>query len=144
MGKRFKNQKEIDNFLETPRLAMLLYNGGRASPTGVPVWFDWDGKVVRMFAGKRSPKIRCLRNNPNVSILITNNVGEVEGWVAFEGKVSVGSFDANEWVALIDRMGSRYWDLSDDNYANVINQWRSAPGAMASLELTPETIRSGS
>ena len=69
MAKRFHTQTEMDAFLEVPRLAMLIYPGSRSSPTGVPVWFDWDGEIVRMFAGRRSPKVSQLTNNPNISVI---------------------------------------------------------------------------
>ena len=74
MAKRFESQKEIDAFLEEPRLAMLVYRGARPAPTAVPVWFDWDGETVRLFAGRNSPKVKHLSNDPNVSVLITNRV----------------------------------------------------------------------
>ena len=76
MAKRFDSQQEIDTFLETPRLAILLYKGSRPAPTGVPVWFDWDGKTVRMFASRTSPKVAQLTKNRNISVLVTNQVGE--------------------------------------------------------------------
>ena len=34
---------------------------------GIPVWFDWDGEVVRMFAGKDTPKVHRLRRDPKAS-----------------------------------------------------------------------------
>ena len=43
MSKRFSSQQEIDEFLAEPRLAILMYNGKRPAPTGVPVWFDCFG-----------------------------------------------------------------------------------------------------
>ena len=143
MSKRFKNQQEIDAFLEEPRLAMLMYNGSRPAPTGVPVWFDWDGEIVRMFAGRTSPKVQQLTNDPNVSVLVTNRVGEPEGWVAFDGEVSVSDFTAEDWVTLIDRVAPRYWDLSDAAYGKEIENWKTVPDAFVSLELQPATIRSG-
>ena len=143
MSSRFNSQAEIDNFLEKPRLAMLLYNGAGPAPTGVPVWFDWDGHTVRIFAGASSPKVAYLKKDPNVSVLVTNLMGEPEGWVAFDGAVTIGDYEPADWEALIDRMAPRYWDLSEEHYAETINQWRAVPQAFASLELIPEKIRSG-
>ena len=143
MVKRFNSQQEMDTFLETPRLAMLLYNGPRPSPTGVPVWFDWDGSTVRMFAGRGSPKVARLTEDPNVSVLVTNQVGEPEAWVAFDGKVTVSDFEPEDWRALIDRVAPRYWDLSDPGYGSEIEGWRAAPEAFVSLMLKPGAIRSG-
>ena len=143
MAKRFESQQEIDAFLEEPRLAMLVYRGARPAPTAVPVWFEWDGETVRMFAGRNSPKVKHLSNDPNVSVLITNRVGEPEGWVAFDGRVQVTDFDPDEWVKLIDRVAPRYWDLSEAAYANEIEGWRMSPEAFVSLSFVPDTIRSG-
>ena len=60
MSKRFNSQHEIDTFLKEPRLAMLIYPGSRPAPTGGPVWVDWDGKIVRIFTSRTSPKVRQL------------------------------------------------------------------------------------
>lgn len=143
MAKRFHTQAEMDAFLEEPRLAMLIYSGSRPAPTGVPVWFDWDGKTVRMFAGRMSPKVSQLTNNPNISVLVTNHVDEQEGWVAFDGRVTIEHFSANDWAQLLNRVAPRYWDLSDSNYAKIVKDWLAMPEAFVSLELVPELIRSG-
>ena len=110
---------------------------------GVPVWFDWDGTSVRMFSARTSPKVRHLARNPNISVLVTNRVGEPEGWVAFDGKVEIGDFAADDWLALIDRVAPRYWDLSDPSYRGEIDKWRASPEAFVAMTLTPEAIRSG-
>ena len=143
MSKSLKNHANLNAFLATPRLAMLLYNGSGPAPTGVPVWFDWDSQVVRMFAGRNSPKITHLREDPNISVLVTNLIGEAEGWVAFDGSVTLGEYTTEEWTTLIDRMAPRYWDLSDEYHAKTIEQWREMPEAFISLELRPTKIRSG-
>ena len=143
MSKRFPTAQDRDEFLQTPRLAMLMYHGARPSPTGVPVWFDWDGTRVRMFAGRTSAKVANLKANPNISVLVTNHVGEPEGWVAFDGQVQIADFALEDWQTLIDRVAPRYWDLSDPGYRSEIDGWRAAPEMFVSLELIPARIRSG-
>ncbi|MEM7099646.1 MAG: pyridoxamine 5'-phosphate oxidase family protein [Pseudomonadota bacterium] len=143
MSKRFPDQEDINEFLATTRIAMLLYNGPRPSPTGVPVWFDWDGTTLQMFASRTSPKVAHLQADPNVSVLVTNHVGEPEGWVSFDGTVQLSEFDPTHWSALLDRIAPRYWDLSIEAYAREIENWRSAPQAMISLSFVPDRIRSG-
>lgn len=125
------------------RLAMLMYHGSRPAPTGVPVWFDWNGKAVQMFSSRTSPKVQQLIQDPNVSVLVTNRVGEPEGWVAFDGKVVIRDFSQDNWSALLDSVAPRYWDLSEPAYEKEIEGWHSAPEAFVSLELVPEVIRSG-
>ena len=143
MAKKFNNQSEIDAFLEEPRLAILMYQGSGPAPTGVPVWFDWDGQTLRLFAGRTSPKVKRMKADPNISVLVTNKVGEPEAWVAFDGMAKIADFDPDDWSALLDRTAPRYWDLTDADYAKVIEDWRAAPEAFVSIELQPDKIRSG-
>lgn len=144
MSKKISSQQEIDTFLETPRIAVLIYGGPRPAPTGVPVWFHWDGQAVQMFAGRKSPKVKQLAKDPNISVLVTNKVGEPEAWMAFDGRVALSDFDAAEWGALLERVAPRYWDLTDAAYAKTIDDWRGAPEAFVSLQLIPDEIRFGS
>lgn len=143
MSKRFPTQEDIDAFLAEPRLAMLIYNGARSGPTGVPVWFDWNGNEVQMFSGRTSRKIEHLKGDPNISVLVTNRVGEQEGWIAFDGKIKVADFAPDVWPDVIDRIAPKYWDLSDPARASEIDSWRSEPQHFVSLVLLPSAIRSG-
>ena len=143
MAKRFEPQQEIDSFLKEPRLAILIYQGKRPSPTGIPVWFDWDGQALRMFAGADSAKIKHLRENPDASVLVTNHVGEPEGWVAFDGTIEISDFGAEDWQQLIDRVAPRYWDLNRESYGEEIKNWRASPQMFSSLTMIPDRIRSG-
>ena len=143
MSRRFESQEQMDAFLAEPRLAVLMYHGARLSPTGVPVWFDWDGATLRIFAARNSAKVKHIRNNPNVSVLVTNRVGEPEGWVAFDGKANILECVPSEWTALLDRVAPRYWDMTEQNYADEIENWRKAPEAFVLLQFQPESIRSG-
>ena len=143
MAKRFETQQEIDSFLKEPRLAILIYQGKRPSPTGIPVWFDWDGQALRMFAGADSAKIKHLRENPDASVLVTNHVGEPEGWVAFDGTIEISDFGAEDWQQLIDRVAPRYWDLNREPYGEEIKNWRASPQMFSSLTMIPDRIRSG-
>ena len=143
MAKRFETQQEIDSFLKEPRLAILIYQGKRPSPTGIPVWFDWDGQALRMFTGADSAKIKYLRENPKASVLVTNHVGEPEGWVAFDGTIEISDFGAEDWQQLIDRVAPRYWDLNREPYGEEIKNWRASPQMFSSLTMIPDRIRSG-
>ena len=75
---------------------------------GIPVWFDWDGEVVRMFVGKDTPKVHRLRRDPKASVLVTNHIDEPERWVAFDGLVSITDTGGFE---LAERLAPRYWGL---------------------------------
>ena len=53
MSKRFATSEARDAFLQEPRLAILMYQGQRPSPTGIPVWFDWDAVYCNCLLGQR-------------------------------------------------------------------------------------------
>ncbi len=143
MAKRFKSERERDLFLRESRIATLMYWGARPAPIGVPVWFEWDGKTIRMFAFRSTPKISYMEQNPNISLLAYNRIGEPEGWVAFDGIVRISDISANEWGPFLDRVVPRYWDLSDSVYANELESWRAMPESFVWLDLNPDSIRSG-
>lgn len=75
--------------LNNVRLGILLSQKANGQPAGVPIWFDWNGEKIQFFAGCDSTKVKRLENNPAISLLVTNNVGEPEGWVAFDGSAKL-------------------------------------------------------
>lgn len=93
--------------------------------------------------GRTSPKVARLKEDPHASVLVTNQVREPEGWVAFDGLITISDFEAEDWQSLIDRVAPRYWDLSDPGYKQEIEGWRASPESFVSLELEQMTIRSG-
>jgi PPOX class probable F420-dependent enzyme len=129
---------ERDAFLARPRYGILSSLRADGSPVAVPVWFDWDGDVVRMFTHEATPKLKRLARDPRASLLVTNYVDEPEKWVAFDGPVSVcteGGLD----LAL--RLAGRYWDTSDPGRAAALEEWRTMASAWRLLELVPQRIR---
>ena len=130
-----------DAFLAEPRLAILMSNTRAGAPRGVPVWFEWADGEVRMFAASTSPKIERLQRDARASVLVTNRVGEPEGWVAFDGDVSVG--DHRGAIELATRLAERYWDLDDPERRKMLELWQSVPEAMCTLTLRPQRVRAG-
>ena len=139
-SKYFENEESRDQFLATPRLAILLTNRQEGTPMGIPIWFDWDGEAVRMFAGNDTPKVRRLRRDPKASVLVTNRIEEQERWVAFDGLVSISDTGGFE---LAEQLAPRYWDLEDPKKREMLESWRSARDAFCLLTLEPTKIRTG-
>jgi PPOX class probable F420-dependent enzyme len=132
-------EAERDAFLAEPRYGILSMLRQDGSPVAVPVWFEWDGKSVRMFSSRLSPKIERLQRDPRASLLVTNRLEEPEAWVAFDGEVELreeGGLDVAE------RMAPRYWDLSDEHRRETLELWRKAAAVFQMLELIPTRIRS--
>ena len=131
-------EDERETFLSETRLGMLTMLNEQGEPLAVPVWFEWDGSVVRMFSFKRAPKVRRLRANPRASLLVVNHIGEPEAWVAFDGDVTITNEGA---MALADRLAPKYWDLNDAGHAKELADWREQASRFCLLTLTPGRIR---
>jgi predicted pyridoxine 5'-phosphate oxidase superfamily flavin-nucleotide-binding protein len=130
--------EERDVFLEKPRYGILTSVRKNGSPIAVPVWFDWDGQMIRMFAGAKSPKIKRLEANPGASLLVINNLDEHEAWVAFDGAVTIkesGGFD------LAEALAPRYWNLADPKRKATLDAWRESAAGFRLLEMQPQKIR---
>ena len=130
---------ERDAFLDTLRYGVLTMLREDGSPLGVPVWYDWDGDVVRMFAASNTPKVARLTANPKASLLVINNLDEIERWVAFDGPVVIKTEGG---MALAEKLAARYWDLSQEREAKMLETWREFASEIRLLELVPERIRS--
>ncbi|HEX4982571.1 MAG TPA: pyridoxamine 5'-phosphate oxidase family protein [Ilumatobacteraceae bacterium] len=126
--------------LDTTRIGIVLTTRDDGSPIGVPIWFDWDSDGVRMFAGRTSGKIERLERDSRASVLVTNTVGEPEGWVAFDGTVEISESGGVELAA---ELADRYWDLNDPISRERLDGWLQHPGEFRLLTLRPERVRSG-
>jgi PPOX class probable F420-dependent enzyme len=129
---------EREAFLAPPRLGMLTTLKADGTPITVPVWFDWDGRAVGVFASATSGKVRRLERNPHASLLVANNVGEPEAWVAFDGAVTITAEGASE---LAERLAERYWDMSDAAHRATVESWRQHAAGLRLLTLLPSAIR---
>ena len=130
---------ERDAFLATPRLGMFSTLEAGGAPVTVPVWFEWNGRVARVFSGAASGKVRRIERDARASLLVPNNVGEPEAWVAFEGDVLIVAEGA---IELAERLADRYWDMDDAVHRKELDSWRTAAGSLRVLELRPRRIRS--
>lgn len=133
------SDEKRERFLAEPRYGILNTIRSDGLPIGVPVWFDWDGEIVRMFTSVVSPKMKRLQRDPRASLVVVNHLTEHESWVSFDGSVAIreeGGFELGEELA------SRYWDLSDPKRRETLELWRKAAAAFWVLELRPQRIRS--
>ena len=140
MGNPFRNEAHRDEFLAKPRLAILITNDPPGAPIGVPVWFEWTGTKVQMFAGKETPKIDRIKRDARASVLVTNAVGEPEAWVAFDGLIDLND---DGGIELATRLVDQYWNMDDERLRSVLTSWQQAPDEFCLLTLRPEKIRTG-
>lgn len=80
-------QSELDSFLSEPNIAVVATTGPSGKPHAMPIWYLWrDGKVL-FHTGPDSKKMRNLRENSRVSIVVDTKaapykVAIVEGTAA--------------------------------------------------------------
>lgn len=127
-----------DQFLAKTRYGYLTTLASDGSPRSVPVWFDWDGRVARIFTGIDSPKVKRIRRDPRVTLLVSNDLSEYEAWVSFDGKATIRLEGA---IELVEQLAEKYWDLSDPQRKETLDLWKSAPGELCVVELAPTRIR---
>lgn len=67
---------QLDAFLSKPLLARMSTaapvkeNPGLFQPHNVPVWFCWDGEALMISAFQSTRKVREVRRNPYIAVLI--------------------------------------------------------------------------
>jgi PPOX class probable F420-dependent enzyme len=128
---------EADQFLRETRIAKLAYLHEAGAPTAVPVWFEWEGEVARVFTSRTSPKARRIAADPRVALTVEEPVGVHERWVTIEGTAAIS--DAGT-VELLARLARRYYQPAQAEQA--IASWTAKPEMWVTLTITPSRIRS--
>jgi PPOX class probable F420-dependent enzyme len=130
--------EQRDTFLKDTRLGVLTSSDSGGQPISVPVWYDWDGEIARMFTSKTAAKVKRFRNDPSASLLTINHIDEAETWVALDGTIEIKT---DGGIELASELAARYWDLEDENQMATLNSWKEAADAFCVLELHPVKIR---
>ena len=128
-----------DEFLAKTRYGNLTMLRSDGSPISVPVWFEWDGHTVSIFTESKASKVKRIKHDPRVTLLITNELSEHEAWLSFDGSASIrkeGGFE------LAERLAGKYWDLSDPERKQTLESWRSTADDFYLIEFVPDRIRS--
>ena len=128
---------DIHAFLRETRIAKLAYLQPDGAPTIVPVWFEWDGHVARVFTSRTSRKAARIGVDSRVALSVEEPVGVKERWVTIEGECKVSSEGT---IALIERLANRYYDAAGAEEA--IKSWTGRPGMWVTLTIRPSRLRS--
>ena len=96
---------EIEELLRAPHMGVLATVDAKGRPEGTPIWFDWDGKHVRILVHHASRKARNIRKNANVSLTIDTRQSPYRG-VVLRGTAALSGPDPG----LRRRLAARYLD----------------------------------
>lgn len=99
-------------FLRRPLYGFFTVAAGADPPQPRPVWFEaTDNGTVELFTLADAAKVRRLRTDPRVSLVVAAPVGEPERWVSVAGPTTLESQGAQDLAA---RLAARYWNLGDE------------------------------
>jgi PPOX class probable F420-dependent enzyme len=123
-------QSELDTFLSQPHIAVVATASAAGKPHAMPIWYLWrDGKVLFQ-TGPDSKKMRNLRANHRITVVVDSKVAPYKV-VVIEGTALERPGDkvlARQTAIhyLGEKQGARYVERSTE------------PGTL--VEVTPEKI----
>ena len=125
-----KIPEQFMDLVQNPAFANLATVMKDGSPHVTPVWFDYDGEVVRVNSARGRVKDRNMRNNPRVALSIMDPKNPYR-YLGIRGRVTEITEEGAD--AHIDRLAKKY--LNVDKYPN------RAPGEVRVLyRITPEHV----
>ena len=80
--------EQIDAYLNEPRIADLATINPDGSPHIAPVWYRYDGAVVKVFTQHTAVKLRNIRHDPRVALSIATQ-SEPYGYVIVSGAAAI-------------------------------------------------------
>lgn len=128
---------EIDDFLSTPRDAVVsvVLPSGRAM--GTPVWFMWVGGVARFQSPTTSAKTAALRATGQASLCVHDQPLPLARYVTLEGPVTERPFDLDADIAAA---AHHYLGDGAAQFLTGIDQALAAGREWASFELVPTMV----
>jgi len=129
---------ERDSFLAERRYGILTTLRHDGTPVSVPVWYEWDGQTLRMFAYETSGKLKRLTIDPRATVLVVNHPHEMEKWVAFDGHIALHTEGG---IEMAERVFDHYYPAGDERRL-ALQSWRDLKDNWRLLELKPDAIRS--
>jgi PPOX class probable F420-dependent enzyme len=121
---------ELDSFLSEPHIAVVATATASGKPHAMPIWYFWRNGKVLFHTGPDSKKMRNLRANNRISVVVDSKVAPYKV-VVIEGTAVERPGDkalAREVAIhyLGEKQGARYSERSSD------------PGTL--VEVTPEKV----
>ncbi len=108
--------REVDAFLSEPHIAVVATSGPAGKPHAMPIWYAWrDGKLL-FHTGPDSKKLRNLRGNPRISVVVDTKVAPYKV-VVIEGRATIAAGDPALAVEIAvhylgEKLGRRYVEQS--------------------------------
>ena len=131
----------LDAFLRHRRVGVLAMPREGRAPLATPIWYDWDGRVVRMQVETTSTKARLLARAGGslpVSLTVQSELPPYRYAVLY-GKAVLGP----PTPGLRERVSRRYFGrLAGDMYVRQEEGAGRPESVLQTIELVPERIAS--
>ncbi len=82
--------EQIDEYLKRPMIADLATVNPDGSPHVAPVWFRWDGEVVKVFTQTTAVKVRNIRHDARISMSVATQEAPY-GYVIVNGTAAISN-----------------------------------------------------
>jgi len=116
--------------------ARIAYVASDGSPRAVPVWFHWDGRTVFIGTPTNAPKVKALRERPQVAITIdTNEFPNKVLLIRGTAHVSVEDEPFPEWLPTAQRY------LGEDGGRKMLALVQRTFPNWARIAIRPEEVR---
>ena len=127
---------DAEQLLRTPDPARLTYNGPDGFPRVIPVGFLWNGTAIVVCTAVTAPKVKALRERPNVAITI-DDIGPPARALLVRGVANVEIVDgvAPEYLAAAAK------STQGDDLAAFEAQVRATYKQMARITVAPTWAR---
>lgn len=113
---------DYQDLLQRPLLAILATIMPDGSPQATPVWFDFDGRFIRVNSARGRTKDRNMRRDPRVALVIVDDVNPYR-YVQIRGRV-VKTIEGDVARQHIDQLSQRYtgqdWQLASPDEERVM------------------------
>ena len=100
--------EQIDGYLAQPRVADLVTLNADGSPHIAPVWYHYDGAVVKVFTETGAVKVRNIRRDGRAALSVAAP-GPPNGYVIVNGNAAVAAGDPDD----VRAMAKRYMSEQD-------------------------------
>jgi PPOX class probable F420-dependent enzyme len=113
---------DYQDLLERPLLAVLATSMPDGSPQATPLWFDFDGQLIRVNSARGRAKDRNMRRDPRVALVIVDDANPYR-YVQIRGRV-VEMVEGDVAREHINQLSQRYtgqdWQLARPDEVRVI------------------------
>jgi len=110
------------DLLHRPLLAVLATTMPDGSPQATPLWFDFDGQVIRVNSARGRTKDRNMRRDPRVVLAIIDDANPYR-YVQIRGRV-VAMIEGDVALEHINQLSQRYtgqdWQIASPDEMRVM------------------------